>query len=223
MGSTRRRSCRVWSLLALVALFSFSLVSPSPTPPGRPLTVDVPVENEYIRIDGPPNAYRPIGLEPHWTYEMRVSFVSTRSAQIHFGYDCQDKGDTRTTTRNRRLLHAEKLVFSTDESGRVRDHPNCLLTVRVTSLGQMRHETDDFFYDVVLEKNLIGIPLSGLPLIAYALVLVAASVALAAAGGDRLRVALLTCGAGGVGDGPGPDPSPRERPRRSTRYYTDDT
>ena len=153
----------------------------------KSLAVDVPLKNEYLLIDGPANVYEPIGLEPLNTYELRVSFVSTRSAQIHFGFNCQRSLNTSTRrpqghmSRNRRLLHAEKLVFSTDVSGHMigsaghRGH--CLLTVSVVSWGRMRHKsktTGDFFYDVILEKNVLGVPASGLPLLGYALFVLAA-------------------------------------------------
>lgn len=152
----------------------------------KDLVVDVPLENEHIRIDGPTNAYRPIGLEPLQTYEMRVSFVSTRAAQIHFGYDCQDDSPAGGRRRNRRILHAEKVMFSTDDEGRMRDHPGCLLTVGVTSWGRMRSETaGDFVYDVVMERNVLGIPVSGLPLIVYAVCAVVAVVAVVVAGAKR--------------------------------------
>jgi len=139
----------------------------------RDLIVDVPLVDEHIEIDGEVKRYMPVGLEPHWSYEMRVSFVSTRAAQIHFGFDCGDSSIGRRV--HRMLLHAEKIMFETDESGRIRNHPDCALTMWVTSWGQMRTETrGEFFYDIVLEKNVLGIPVSGLPLIVYGIVVVLA-------------------------------------------------
>lgn len=191
----RASRSRVLPWIAIVATLVASLAS---TP--KTITVDVPLENEYARIDGPANAYSPVGLEPLWTYEMRVSFVSTRAARIHFGYDCHGTDSERdannkdkSNMNNRRLLHAEKLVFSTDDAGRVRDHPDCQLTVWVTSWGQFApgHNTDDFFYDVVLEKNVIGIPISGLPLVVCALLMVTAAVVFAIVRGDWLFRLLL--------------------------------
>ncbi len=138
------------------------------TPPTI-IHVGVPRTSEHLWIDGPAKLYEPAGLEPLRTYELRVSFVSTRSAQVHLGLV-----GAKLTTMSRRLLHAEKLVFSTDESGRVRGAgEGCRLEVSVTSWGHMRDGTDgDFFYDVVLERNVLGVPVSSMPLLVYALLVV---------------------------------------------------
>ena len=186
------RAIQVWLLIALVLTGRLSTASVSVEPnhddvgdghaQSKSLKVGIRLTNEHLVIDGAANAYEPIGLKPLQTYELRVSFVSTRSAQIHFGYDCKgtqnslDGQPKKYVSRNRRLLHAEKLTFSTDELGHVTDHPGCLLTVWVSSWGRLRQKaetTADFFYDIVLEKNLLGVPVSGLPLIGYALFLFA--------------------------------------------------
>ena len=144
------------------------------TPP-MILQVGVPRTSEHLWIDGPAKLYEPAGLEPLRTYELRVSFVSTRSAQVHLGLI----GAKPATAMRRQLLHAEKLVFSTDESGRVRGAgEGCRLEVSVTSWGRMREGVDgDFFYDVVLERNVLGVPISGMPLMVYALLVVCVLVA----------------------------------------------
>jgi hypothetical protein len=140
------------------------------TPP-TVIHVGIPRTNEHIWIDGPAKLYEPAGLEALETYEFRVSFVSTRAAQIHLGLL-----GAEPTKMSRRLLHAEKLVFSTDEFGRVRGvGAGCQLELSVTSWGRVRGGADrDFFYDVVLERNVMGVPVSGIPLLAYALFVVCA-------------------------------------------------
>lgn len=169
-------------LVALIAGVRFSTAA-EPTDsvrvtndetPTTVIHVGVPRTGEHVLIDGPAKLYEPAGLEPLRTYELRVSFVSTRSAQIHLGLV-----GMKHSTLSRRLLHAEKLIFSTDESGHVRGvGAGCRLEMWVTSWGRMRVATDrDFFYDVILERNVLGVPVSGAPLLAYALFVVCVVVA----------------------------------------------
>lgn len=143
--------------------------------------VDSPLVRERIRVDVEEKRYIPMGLEALTSYELRVSFVSSTSVKIHFGYSCgQDQHTVMNTRRRsgRKLFHAEKMVFRTDDKGAVKipsGYDTCaevMLTMQVFRWGLMRNRTTYFEYDIVLEKNYLGIPVSSAPVLIMAVCLV---------------------------------------------------
>ena len=144
--------------------------------------VDVPLTRERILVGGEEKRYRPLGLEARSTYELRVSYVSSHSVQIRFGYAC-DTGslEDMKPRQGRKLMNAEKIVFATDDTAGVRFHScgmrdgsGVLLTMNVDPWGTRRHVMNEsyFEYDVVLEKNYLGVPVSSVPVLVMALCLV---------------------------------------------------
>ena len=94
----------------------------------------------------------------------------------------------RMKISRRRLLHAEKIVFATDDHGNVLvpsqdadketvscPQENLVLNFGVSQWAQMLHQTVSegryFYYDIILERNYLGIPESGIPLIGVAVLL----------------------------------------------------
>jgi hypothetical protein len=163
----------------------------------REIHVDVPLESEKILVNGEEKRYIPVGLEPLSSYELRVSYVSSHSVQIRFGYACGSisgmEGYQQRRRYGRKLLNAEKIVFKTDANSAVIPSPlekeikqglgdddsSCrgekravMLTLEVFPWGMMRHNENSiglFEYDVVLEKNYLGIPVSSVPVLSMAL------------------------------------------------------
>lgn len=144
--------------------------------------VDIPLTRERILVGVEEKRYRPLGLEARSAYELRVSYVSSHSVQIRFGYAC-DTGSVEDMNRRqgRKLMNAEKIVFTTDDTAGVRFHScgmtdgsGVLLTMSVHPWGTMRHVMNEsyFEYDVVLEKNYLGVPVSSVPVLVMALCLV---------------------------------------------------
>lgn len=173
----------------------------------RDIYVDRPIAGERVRVDVGETRYLPIGLDASSSYEVRVSFVSTSSVMIHFGYACDSdtlSQDIHMKNHARKLLHAEKMIFRTDASGAIQlpsdvtrwcpppEHGGrILLTVGASRWGMMKHTErssysprngDTYFeYDIVLEKNYLGVPVSSMPVLVMAMGLVA----LVASGGVR--------------------------------------
>jgi hypothetical protein len=129
------------------------------------------------------------------------------SVQMHFRLLCEspetnkdqdglesDKSSTIGSTERmkisrRRLLHAEKIMFATDDHGNVLvpsqdadeatvscPQENMVLNFGVSQWAQMLHQTGSegryFYYDIILERNYLGIPESGIPLIGMTVLLV---------------------------------------------------
>lgn len=148
----------------------------------RDIHVDIPLTRERILVGVEEKRYRPLGLEARSSYELRVSYVSSHSVQIRFGYAC-DTGSLEDTKprQGRKLMNAEKIVFTTDGKAGVTFHScgmtggsGVLLTMSVHPWGIMRHVMNEsyFEYDVVLEKNHLGVPVSSVPVLVMALCLV---------------------------------------------------
>lgn len=156
----------------------------------REIRVDIPLESERILVHGEEKRYIPVGLEPLSSYELRVSYVSSHSVQIRFGYACDSTSTMDRKQYGRKLLHAEKMVFKTDAKAAVivppgegrgkeeRGEDPCgmaiMLTIQVFPWGMMRHAMNEtwFEYDLVLEKNYLGVPVSSMPVLGMALCIV---------------------------------------------------
>ncbi|KAI8100515.1 hypothetical protein M9435_006999 [Picochlorum sp. BPE23] len=142
-----------------------------------PIVPNVPLQNEFLIINGQSKRYLPRNLDALSSYELRVSYSSTSSVVMHFGFSCSESVGVAQQRRRsnimRKMLNAEKVMFRTDATGRVmmpeQRHDNeetcdqVVVTLSATSWGHFasNHPRDRFYYDIVLEKNHVGIPESG--------------------------------------------------------------
>lgn len=165
--------------------------------PGSPLLA------ESAPIGGEPIRYRPVGLQQGAGYEVRVSFPGTIPVRLRLwlagpagdgsssssGASSGARRELRVGSAGRggrKLLDAEKVVFSTDAQGRVwlqgEGHAFSAVDVmlRAEPWGRWRQPEQapkQLVFDIVLERSTLGVPHSALPLLlaAVALVLLAAA------------------------------------------------
>ncbi|KAI3430354.1 hypothetical protein D9Q98_004949 [Chlorella vulgaris] len=209
----------------------------------RILHVDVQRRADTILIGGPPVRYILSDLEPRKGYEVRVSFPGTAGVRIALHLDPSSRRDGggsggqqrrrrrgRSSTR-RSLLDAEKVMFRTDDDGHVGLHgqhaPLSPVVVLLKAETWVRWQQPDqapqeLTYNIVLERSILGVPHSALPLLATALALVLLAAAAVPWWGDKAVPAILRWLNGSGASQAAPDASLVEaaRPARRRRAAT---
>ncbi|KAL4422611.1 hypothetical protein ABPG75_008808 [Micractinium tetrahymenae] len=162
----------------------------------RILKPDTPRRAESAPIGGEPVRYRPVGLQQGAGYEVRVSFPGTIPVRLRLWLEAPaagsgSNGGLAGSRRElwlgsgggrggRKLLDAEKIVFSTDAQGCVwlegegRAFSAVDVMLRAEPWGRWRHPQQapkQLVYDIVLERSTLGVPHSALPVLLCAVVL----------------------------------------------------
>eukprot|EP00887_Chlorella_sp_A99_P000329 scaffold13.g329.t1 len=180
----------------------------------RVLEADLPRQNERITIGEQVVRYRPVGLQVNTQYEVRISHPASNPVRVMLwiaslggrgaagAQALQPQRRRRLLGRaagGRKLLDAERLLFSTDEFGKIRVQGSKSAEVDVLFRAERWALHRDgpgaapktLVYDVVLEESPLGLPRSARPIAAWAVLLVVASLAAAPVWAGRVVPALM--------------------------------
>ena len=133
--------------------------------------------------------YLQMSVQMHFRLSCEPAEINKEQNGMYFDESSTVGSTGRLKFSRRRLLHAEKIVFATDDHGNVLVRPqegdgttvscpqeHLLLNFGVSQWAQMLHQSGSegqyFYYDIILERNYLGIPESGIPLIGMAFLLV---------------------------------------------------
>jgi hypothetical protein len=101
------------------------------------------------------------------------------SVKMIFGFECiENEIAWGINIRARKLLNAEKVLFSTNWEGHITETKTCspgntVITFEATQWSNKIHDRDQTFlyYDIVLEKNFLGVPTSSGPILLASLLI----------------------------------------------------
>ncbi|KAL4525873.1 hypothetical protein Ndes2437A_g04304 [Nannochloris sp. 'desiccata'] len=173
-------------VLSLIIIGSDCRKGKSPSNPDRgtptPLLPGIALLSQRINIGGETIRYLPQGLSPSKGYEIRISAPATIPASIHLWLEPSGRPLQGTIRRrSRKLLNAEKIMFRTGLNEGIlyqgKEYPSMDVVFQAQKWALSpdipNQGSKVLLFDILLEENVLGIPVSALPLVITAVVVVA--------------------------------------------------